>query len=57
MTAIQNDFAANLTHVFRGWVPIAGVALLVPVRIRQREGADFVKAFDFGVGKIPAGGG
>src|SRR5579862_141622 len=52
-----DDFAPILTHVFRWRVAISGVALLMPVWVRQRERADFVQAFDFGVGKGPGSGG
>ena len=43
--------------MLRGRVAVTGVALLMPMRVRQRERADFVEAFDFGVGKIPGSGG
>src|SRR6476660_1149552 len=49
--------AVALAHVLRGWVAVAGETLLMPMRVRQRERADFVEAFDFGVGKIPGCGG
>ena len=38
-------------------VAVGGEFLLVPVRVWEGEGADFVEVLDFGGGEAPAGGG
>jgi hypothetical protein len=53
---IAGCFVRTLPDVFRRRVAIPGEFLLMPVRVRQREGADFVETFHLGVREGPVRG-